>query len=160
MTDTHNNKKNGGGNRRFQQMKRAGRECTVQILYLLDASGDWEWDADKNDRYWDQVAEMGEIPPGVDVEKVRDFTIGLVEAVLEHRGEIDVLLEQAADNWKLSRMGVVDRNIARLGVCEIKFREDIPPVVSINEAVELAKQFGDSDSAQFVNAVLDRILKS
>jgi N utilization substance protein B len=160
MTDTIKKPKRGDGRRLFQQMKRAGRECAVQMLYLLDASGDWEWDAERNERYWAQVTEMGDIPPGVDPDKTREFSLALFEMVLEHRDEIDKLLEQAAQNWKLSRMSVVDRNIARLGACEIKFCDDIPPVVSINEAVELAKQFGDSDSPQFVNAILDRILKS
>lgn len=160
MIDTPKKQNRTGGNRRFQQMKRAGRECAVQILYLLDASGDWEWNAERNDAFWKQVVEIGELPPEMPTDKIREFAIGLVETVLEQRDEIDAALASAAQNWTLERMNMIDRNIARLGAGEIKCRDDIPPVTSINEAVELAKQFGDADSAQFINAILDRILKS
>ena len=87
MTDTIKKPKRGDGRRLFQQMKRAGRECAVQMLYLLDASGDWEWDAERNERYWAQVTEMGDIPPGVDPDKTREFSLALFEMVLEHRDE-------------------------------------------------------------------------
>ena len=89
----------------------------------------------------------------------KEFTESLYLGVLEHKDDIDCLLEQYADNWGLKRMSAVDRNIMRVAIFEMLHRADIPPVVTINEAVELAKAFGGSDSGGFVNGILDRARK-
>ena len=72
---------------------------------------------------------------------------------------IDALIKKHVKNWEIKRMAVVDRNILRLGCFELLFSEDIPPKVAINEAIELAKRFGDIDSPRFVNGILDKIYK-
>jgi N utilization substance protein B len=79
--------------------------------------------------------------------------------VLHNRDEIDALMSKYADNWDVERMGAVDRNIIRLALYEMFFRDDIPPVVSINEAVDIAKAFCDRESGRFVNGILDRARK-
>lgn len=91
--------------------------------------------------------------------KARRFTEEIVRGVIAHHPEIDALITKHADNWDIERMGNVDRNAMRIAVFEMLFRNDIPPVVSINEAVDLAKAYSSIDSGKFVNGILDRIRK-
>ncbi len=90
-------------------------------------------------------------------EDLVQFARELVAGVRRNRQEIDLLVEQAAANWSLSRMAATDRNVLRLGAYEI-LHSDTPDRVAINEAVELAKRFGSAQSAQFVNGILDRLM--
>lgn len=92
-------------------------------------------------------------------KSIKDFSIQLVEGAIKNREAIDNLISKYTTNWQINRMAVVDRNILRLATYELLFTEDIPPKVAINEAVDLAKKFGDVDSGKFVNGVLDKILK-
>ena len=96
-------------------------------------------------------------PPTPQRARARQFAEELIRGVIEHHREIDHLIVQHAENWALERMGTVDRNAMRIAVYEMLHREDIPPVVSINEAVELAKAFSSTESGAFVNGILDRI---
>ena len=89
--------------------------------------------------------------------RARQFAEELIRGVIAHHREIDPLIAQYAENWDMERMGTVDRNVMRIAVYEMLHREDIPPVVSINEAVELAKAFSSTESGAFVNGILDRI---
>lgn len=94
-------------------------------------------------------------------EEVLEYASKLVEGTASKSKEIDGLIASAADNWQVSRMAVVDRNIMRLASYEMLYlAEDIPAKVAINEAVELAKRYGDTDSSKFVNGVLDKIKKT
>jgi len=93
------------------------------------------------------------------VRSVKEFTTQLIIGTLENLAQIDSVLSKYARNWQLKRMAVVDRNILRLASYELLFLEDIPRKVSINEAVELAKKYGDVDSGKFVNGILDKIHK-
>ncbi len=92
-------------------------------------------------------------------QEVIDFFSLLVEGVVTNMPSIDALIKKYVKNWEIKRMAVVDRNILRLGCFELLFSEDIPPKVAINEAIELAKRFGDIDSPRFVNGILDKIYK-
>jgi len=87
------------------------------------------------------------------------FVRELVGGVLKHRQEIDELIQSFSPEWRLERMATVDRNILRLSVFELLHRPDIPRSVSINEAVELAKKYGDKDSSRFVNGILGQIAR-
>ncbi|MFZ2961339.1 MAG: transcription antitermination factor NusB [Candidatus Ozemobacteraceae bacterium] len=91
------------------------------------------------------------------VTEIRGFARLLIDRVLEHRPQIDGLLETFADNWKLDRMASLDRSILRSGVCELLFFPDIPINVTLNEAIELAKKYSTERSAEFVNGLLDKI---
>lgn len=91
-------------------------------------------------------------------EDLLGFARGILSGVRRNRGELDQILSQVADNWPLARMAVTDRNILRLGAFEILYT-DIPGPVAIDESVELAKRFGAKQSPQFVNGILDRLLK-
>lgn len=84
----------------------------------------------------------------------------LVEGTEEHREEVDDLIRGQAENWRLERMSAVDRNILRLAVYELVFEVEVPKLVVLDEAIELAKRFGSDQSSGFVNGILDGILKS
>ena len=83
----------------------------------------------------------------------------LIDGVMKNMPTLDSLIKKYVKNWEIERMAVIDRNILRMAAFEIIFLEEIPPKVSINEAIELAKRFGDIDSPRFVNGVLDKIYK-
>ena len=88
---------------------------------------------------------------------VRDFATPLIEGMAANLAEIDERIRKYCENYEFKRISAVDRNILRLAIYEMLHRDDIPPVVSINEAIELAKTFGGQDSGRFVNGILDRV---
>ena len=92
-------------------------------------------------------------------EEVLEFSKRLVYGVEEHLAKIDQVIIKYSTNWEFHRMAIIDRNILRLGIFELFFTPDVPPKVSINEAVELAKKYGDIESSKFVNGILDQIHK-
>jgi len=110
---------------------------------------------EKGTATWGQPVELP--PPTTEEAAVRLFADPLIRGALEHRDEADALIKQHARNWELHRIAAVDRNILRLAIYEMLHREDIPPVVSINEAVDIAKKFSTQDSGKFVNGILDQV---
>jgi N utilization substance protein B len=96
-------------------------------------------------------------PPSAEEAATRMFADRLIRGVLEHRAELDEVIRRYVKNWGLNRIATVDRNVLRLAIHEMMHREDIPPVVSINEAVDIAKRFSTEESGRFVNGVLDKI---
>jgi len=92
-----------------------------------------------------------------DEAELRMFAESLIRGTVAHMAEIDALIKKHAKNWELHRIATVDRNILRLAIYEMLYREDIPPVVSINEAIEIAKKYSTEDSGKFVNGILDKI---
>jgi N utilization substance protein B len=129
--------------------RRTARERALQALYQLEMTPGSVGDA--LDSAWAAAEESRKEPEAV------KFARELVEGVMDHRAEIDRLIEQHSHNWRLDRMGRIDRNVLRLGVFELKYRPDIPKKVSLNEAVELGKNFGTEESSAFVNGLLDRV---
>ncbi len=125
------------------------RECALQILYQIDLTGD-QPDASLNSFWETQENQKFD-------EEVKVFAAEVVHGVLLNIGSIDAKISQYATNWQLDRMAVVDRNVLRMSCYELVFREDIPPKVSINEAVELAKKYSGVEAGKFVNAILDKI---
>lgn len=93
-------------------------------------------------------------------QEVVDFSSLLLEGVITNLEHLDCLIKKYAENWEIARMAVIDRSILRMACFELFFLEEIPPKVSINEAIELAKRFGDINSPRFINGVIDRIYKS
>ena len=125
------------------------RECALKILYQIDITKAVPAEAAAN--FWDHNAV--ETP-------VMLFASELVMGVTQHQTAIDELLTKHADNWTIERMAVIDRNVLRLGIFELLHLKDIPPKVAINEAVELAKRYGDTESSKFVNGILDTVHKT
>ena len=125
------------------------RELALIFLYQIDITKDAPSQA--IDLFWQlHQAEAS----------VKNFATGLIEGTISNMSSIDKSLGEYAQNWQLKRMAVIDRNILRLASFELKFLSDVPPKVSINEAVELAKKYGDVDSSKFVNGILDKIHKA
>ena len=126
--------------------RRKSRTLALQLLYQIDAgSRSLE---ETLGTFWDSQ-ECPEIP-------VRQFTEELVRGTLERVAEIDATLRGYSERWDPVRMAVVDRNILRLALYEIRYRQDIPPKVSINEYVDIAKKYSTEESGAFVNGILDR----
>ena len=92
-------------------------------------------------------------------EEAKRFSFQLVEGVTKNLTRLDNIIKKYVKNWEIGRMAVIDRNILRMACFELIDLDDIPPKVSINEAVELAKKFGDLDSPRFVNGILDKVYK-
>jgi transcription antitermination protein NusB len=130
-------------------IRRAGRAYALQLLYARD--GDPSTDVAGAAVSWADAFEL-EIDPQAQL-----FARGLVAAASEHGAKIDELIAASSKNWRIDRMSRVDRNILRLGACELLGFPEVPVKVVINEAVELAKRFGTAESSAFVNGVLDRI---
>lgn len=124
------------------------RECALQILYQHEMNP--EPVAEILKKFWSQQE-------GSFSEEVRAFAEKLACGVLEYQPEIDRVLERYADNWELSRMAMIDRNVMRLGTYELLYVADVPPKVTLNEAVNLAKKFSQEESGKFVNGILDKI---
>ena len=92
-------------------------------------------------------------------EEVETFMLELVKSILRQINEIDAIIQKFSDNWVLDRMTVIDRNILRMGTCELLFNFSTPPKVAINEAVDIAKKYSNEDSPEFINGILDKIYK-
>lgn len=130
-------------------LRRDGREAVIQFLYQYDTHKPVLLDAALAG-FWEQNAEP---------KNVQEFAGDLLRGVLDKLPEIDLKIRALADNWDFERLAIVDRNILRLAVYEMLFRPEIPPVVSINEAIEIAKKFSTADSGKFVNGLLDKVKK-
>ena len=151
--------------------RREARERAVQFLFQYDLNPAEKLD-DALNQFWDSqqtaaiAGEKGaatwgqkvELPgPTAEEASVRLFADPLIRGVLEFRDEADACITKHAQNWELRRIAAVDRNILRLAIYEMLHRDDIPPVVSINEAVDIAKKFSTQDSGKFVNGILDKV---
>lgn len=122
------------------------RELALQFLYQAEFAGQRR--AFEVARFWRHFRQG---------EKTPAYLLQLVEGVAAHLEELDALIAQSSEHWRLERMAAVDRNLLRLAAYELLYEPQVPPKVVINEAVELAKQYGTEDSGAFVNGILDRI---
>jgi N utilization substance protein B len=121
------------------------REWALQVLYQAEYRGHRQGEVI---RYYRHFQER---------EKVPAYLTKLVEGVAAHQEELDALIRQHSEHWRLERMAAVDRNLLRLALYELLHQPEIPAKVVINEAVELAKQYGSEESGSFINGILDRI---
>lgn len=153
--------------------RREARERAVQFLFQhemnppedLEKSLEEFWTtqrahalAEKKDGpSWGEQQELP--PPTAEEAALQLFAEPLIRGVIEHREKLDAEIQKHARNWSLQRMAAVDRNVLRLATYEMLFRDDIPPIVSINEAVDIAKKFSTHDSGKFVNGILDQVRK-
>jgi len=130
-------------------MRRKGRELALQALYQIEITGDSSMAAvDLFLQHFEGAA------------KAKEFARRLVSGVVSQRPELDRLIEQSTEHWKMERLAKVEHELLRLAVYEVVFCPDIPVPVSLDEAVEIAKRFGSEDSAGFINGVLDHIAKT
>jgi transcription antitermination protein NusB len=124
-----------------------GRELAMQVLFQWDIhQGQTDW----LQEFWKQYPVNSE---------TRAFADRLITGVMTHAAELDALIGRYAEHWTVARMAFIDRGILRMAVYELLNLSDIPPRVTLNEAIDIAKRFGDDQSGAFVNGILDRILK-
>ena len=126
--------------------RRLARQAALQYHFWRDLHGGHSPE---------KLEEFFELCPAT--PRVREFAQPLIEGMNAHLEQLDDRIKRYAENFQLRRISPVDRNVLRLAIYEMLYRDDIPPVVSINEAIELAKMFGGSDSGRFVNGILDRV---
>jgi len=129
-------------------LRRESRELALQMLYALDANPSVGL-REALQTFREEQTDM--------LTRVREFAEGLVQGVQKNRDVIDAAIKARSKNWSLARMPLVDLNVMRLATFELMFRSDIPKKVSINEAIEIARKFGDKESPAFVNGILDEI---
>jgi N utilization substance protein B len=129
--------------------RRKAREYALQVLFQLDIRKE-KPTVTLFKRFWTEYEPDDE---------VRAFTEEIVKGTIKHLSVINGKILASAKNWTLDRMAVVDRNVLRMAAYEILYRMDIPPSVTINEAIELAKKFGTDESGAFVNGILDSIAR-
>jgi N utilization substance protein B len=127
-------------------IRRQARELAMQVLFCMDMQNN------SSPQMLEHFCEN--FCPS---KKSHPFFLKLVNGVLETRTEIDALIERFSQNWKIKRMSCVDRNVMRIAVFEMLHCDDIPPKVSINEAVDIGKKFGSEESGAFINGIMDSI---
>jgi N utilization substance protein B len=128
--------------------RRRARECALQMLFQIDMAGGAP--AEVYPHFWkEHEAEL----------EVREFAQGLVEGVMKEREALDRIIAGSADNWRVERMAVVDRNILRVAVYELAWLPDTPPIVVLDEAIEVGKKYGSEQSGSFINGILDAVRK-
>ncbi len=127
-------------------MRRKSREYALQVLYAIDLN------PTPVDEFFQSFWELNKSRP-----EIMDYSMGLVHGTVDKKKEIDALISKHSSNWKVARMAVTDRNILRLATYELMEEPGVPAKVIINEAIEIARKFGTTDSATFVNGVLDSI---
>ena len=128
--------------------RRATREWIVQFLFQMDFNPEAIDVALKD--FWEEKEP---------IEREKTYAEEIIKGVVQRKDELDDRLSQYAKRWDSERMGAVDRTVMRVALFEMLYRDDVPPVVSINEAVHFAKDFSSFQSGRFVNGVLDRIRK-
>ncbi len=130
----------------------------MRILFQHDFRGE-EFSEDIFKDFHVQLEELEETPGPRELRKIQEFSEATVKGVIENLDSIDDTITKYAHHWRLDRMTAVDRNVMRIAVYELQYLNEVPPVVSINEAVEIAKLYGTEDSGKFVNGILDNVNK-
>jgi len=148
MSDAATPSEGSGGGGRHR-----GREVALQVLYAIDQERTPAGEGTSPAAIFDQIRENFDVPPAV-----AEFALELVSGVIERVVELDEIIGLHARNWRVSRMAIVDRNVLRLAVHELRDTET-PLAVVIDEAVDLARRFGADSSPPFVNGVLDAIAR-
>ena len=126
------------------------RECALKILYSADIRKDSPEECAY--LFWENHPKLN--------GNIKEFANILIEGFAKNKERVDSVISKYAKNWQIQRMATIDRNVLRLAAYELLFAEDVPPKVAINEAIEMAKKYGDKDSGKFVNGVLDKISKT
>ena len=141
------------------------REFALQVLYQVEMNHSDVLEVFED--FWKDRSDLAlsdKEKEAIESDKkdpeIRQYTEKLVRGTLEKLDSLDRMIEKFAEHWAIKRMAYVDRNILRLSTYEMLYFDDIPLKVAINEAVELAKRYGESDSSKFVNGIHDRIAKT
>lgn len=134
--------------------RRQARELALQFLYQFDSLKESSSDSEDIEEMLSSFWDENDIPCD---EGTKEFSSALVMGSCSNLSRIDEILTSYSDHWRLKRMPTIDRNILRVAIYELLYLSNIPPPVTINEAVELGKRFGTEDSGAFINGILDKI---
>ncbi|MBK7629581.1 MAG: transcription antitermination factor NusB [Ignavibacteriales bacterium] len=126
--------------------RRIVREKVLQILYAYELNNE------------NLMALTKSILGDIEIEHDRNYGEDLVNRVLIHKKELDLKIEERVSNWEMGRIAIIDKLLLRMAICELLYFPDIPPKVSINEAIEIAKEFSTAGSGKFINGILDKVL--
>jgi transcription antitermination protein NusB len=138
--------------------RRVAREIALQSLYQIEMNHVSPMDAVTS--VIEEAENDNESELEVTDEKLSpDYIVELVEGTFTHKKEIDILLEEYLKGWQMDRLSRIDREVLRLAVYEMVYRDDVPPKVVVNEAIELSKHFGTEESGKFVNGVLGKMIR-
>jgi N utilization substance protein B len=138
--------------------RRVAREIALQSLYQIEMNHVSPMEAVTS--VIEEAENDNESELEVADEKLSpDYIVELVEGTFTHKKEIDILLEEYLKGWQMDRLSRIDREVLRLAVYEMVYRDDVPPKVVVNEAIELSKHFGTEESGKFVNGVLGKMIK-
>ena len=130
------------------------REWALKVLYQADITGK------PKSQSAEDFFENESLSGNLEDAEAKNFCRRLVAGVAKNLEEIDKKISDYATNWEFKRIAIIDSNVLRVGIFELKYTPEVPPKVVINEAVELAKKYGDVDSSKFVNGILDNIHKT
>lgn len=139
-----------------RHFKRLGRELAMQFLYQYEIAGSDDL-AENLENFWKQAELSGKFVEGRIFRKGRSYAEKLIAGVLEKMDHINATLEKFSRQWDITRMPVVDKNIMRVAIYELENCPDIPAVVSIDEAIEISKEFGSERSGLFINGILNSV---
>ena len=128
--------------------RRKARELALEALYRHEITNEEPGEILKD------IFARSHLP-----SSVKQFTNELMLKTINKMDELDQIISQVADNWKLDRIAIIDKNILRAAICEILYFPDIPPKVSVDEAIKLAKKYSTEESGRFVNGILDKVIK-
>lgn len=126
--------------------RRILREKVLQVIYAFEMNGEGLTNTTNG------------ILADVAVDADREFAKKLINSSIAHRNEIDDMIKERVNNWEMERIALIDKLLLRIGIAELVYFDDIPPKVSINEVIEIAKDFSTSNSSKFINGILDAIL--
>jgi N utilization substance protein B len=126
--------------------RRLVRTKVLQILYAYEINNE------------NLLALISSLLGEINIEDIRKFGEDLINRVLINKKSIDAIIEKRTSNWEMGRIALIDKLLLRMGVCELLYFPDIPPKVTINEAIEIAKEFSTAGSGKFINGILDAIL--
>jgi N utilization substance protein B len=128
-------------------LKRKAREVVVKTLYEMEMGG------------LDEAGARERVIRKCRRVEIQTFAMRLLNETVAHSEEADKIIAKVAENWHLSRMAAIDRNVLRLGTVELMFMDEVPEKVTINEAIEIAKRFSTENSGRFVNGILDKVAR-
>lgn len=143
----------------YLRQRRFARESALQFLYQADIQAEWDRLPERLKRFWETLDEWGDVPGNDVLGPAIPFAERIIRGVCAALSDLDDKISESAHNWSIPRMAVIDRNILRIAAYELLQRDDVPPVTAVDEAIELAKEYGDKESGRFVNGVMDCLLR-
>ncbi len=158
MPKNHASQVRDGADAVYRMQRKLSRILAMQFLFAMDVQPDFVYSIPAFDEFIELAKDENDITHDSRLyRKAAQRARKIIESYLENRADVDAMIRLGADNWVLERMNYIDRNLMRMAVCEMRYDGKVNSAVAINEAVELAKQYGQPESPKFINGVLDNV---